>query len=594
MIPQEFGDSVARGNSELAADHKEMSRAAIAELLDFMYGNAAGGLLPRLIELLEQHGVCDAETPCIANTDAFLIAYGDMLSSAGGNSTETALARLDRFMNEWNRGDFSYLHLLPFHPYSSDDGFSVIDYRQVDPRQGTWEDIAALANKYKLTFDFVINHGSVKSEWFTQFLAAQGIYKNRYLTRPSGYDSSMVVRPRTHPLFTEFTKTDGTPAQVWTTFSSDQADYDFSDPETLLEFIRLFLEYSGRGGRMLRLDAIAYVWKEDGTPCIHHPKTHALVRLLRAITQYLKLPMLLLTETNVPHRENLSYFGGNFSLANDCPGAGEAHLVYNFALPPLALHAAISGDAGPLRKWARELPVLPPGNYFLNFLASHDGVGLTPAQGLIDEADFAKTLEIAAERGALISMKSTPQGNIPYELNCNWADMTAPVNLGNPTDQARAFLTSYAAALSLPGLPAVYFHSWIGSRAWTDGPALAGYKRAINREKPAIEIVEQEIRRPGSFRSLVMRGFHDLFEFRSRYKEFNPHSHCAVLETGAQGVCALIRECPGAGQKVAAIHNFSSHRESVDIPALGNIQVCAHGVRWIAYDHSGIVRELAL
>ena len=573
-----------------------MNTDNIAQLLDFIYGTQGREILPAVTGILEQfrkaNDFSGVDAPRISNRDAFLICYGDMLS-AKEKTGETGLSRLHRFMKQYNANDFSWLHLLPFHPYSSDDGFSVIDYSQVDTKQGTWDDIAALGKDFKLTFDFVINHGSVQSEWFTQFLAGEDACKNRYVTRPADYDSSKVVRPRTHPLLTAFTKKDGSPVHVWTTFSADQVDYDFSDPGTLLEFIRVFLDYCRRGGQMLRLDAIAYLWKEDGTPCLHHPKTHAMVRLLRAIGDCLGLPLLLLTETNVPHKENLSYFGGAFSLEAGCPDFDESHLVYNFALPPLVLHAAVSGNAEPLRKWAQGLPALPGGKCFLNFLASHDGVGLTPAKGLVDEADFAQTLETAKGRGALVSMKSTPQGPIPYELNCNWADMVAPASMGTPEVQARAFLATYAAALSLPGLPAVYFHSWIGSRAWKEGPALLSANRAINREKPAIETVESEIREPGSFRSLVMNGFHVLFDFRKAYECFSPECPCSVLAASG-GIFALQRDAPDGGVKVVAIENFSSAQGTVDIPPLGSVSVNAHGIRWIAFDQNGILHELLL
>ncbi|MDR1099902.1 MAG: sugar phosphorylase [Treponema sp.] len=587
-----------------------MNESRIGELLVFLYGEEAGKLmLPELMKILEafrhsggKRNSAGSGDP-ISHRDAFLISYGDMLAEGKKAPEVSGFARLNRFLAKWNRGSFSYLHLLPFHPYSSDDGFSVIDYRAVDSRFGSWADIEKLGRRFKLVFDFVLNHGSVKSSWFRKFLAGEGEYKNWYITRPADYDYSAVTRPRTHPLLTPFQRDDGSTAHVWTTFSADQADYDFSRPEVLLEFIRIFLEYARRGGKMLRLDAIAYLWKEDGTSCIHHPKTHGVVKLFRALIEYLNLDMLLLTETNVPHRENISYFGETGSP--ECAGGDEAHLVYNFALPPLILYAALSGDPEPLKKWAAGLPALPPGQYYLNFLASHDGVGLTPARGLVEEAAFTAAIAEARNRGALVSMKSSPQGPVPYELNCSWADMTAPESLGSPEKQARAFLNTYGIALALPGLPAVYFHSWIGSRAWKEGPSLLGFNRAINREKPAINRVEREMGDKSSFRYQVNRGFQRLLKFRRREPAFSPGSPCRILDS-PDGVFALIRGPDKRGRSIVCVHNFSAQNKRIDLsqidskgsgkshlPSFDEIPVEANSFFWLAFGGNRKIRKLA-
>jgi sucrose phosphorylase len=555
----------------------------IKELLVFMYGCPRGErVYEKLMDLLEQGEDTPGraagkgrDSPFTA-ADVLLITYGDMLSPPErGGAEESGLARLGRFLNRWNQGAFSFLHLLPFHPYSSDDGFSVIDYRQVDTRFGSWEDIAELGRRFKPVFDFVLNHGSVESRWFQGFLAGEEQYAGWYITKPEDFDYSAVVRPRTHPLLTRFTKKDGSPVHVWTTFSADQVDYDFSNPEVLLEFIRIFREYYRRGARIVRLDAIAYLWKEPGTSCIHHPKTHAVVRLLRAVIDFLGLDLRILTETNVPHRENISYFGQG----------DEAHLVYNFALPPLVLHAAVSADAGPLRAWAGTLPPAGHGRVFLNFLASHDGVGLTPAQGLVDQAAFTATIEEAKKRGALVSYKNSPEGPVPYELNCSYADMVAPETLGEdlPREEAvklraRAFLAAQGVLLALPGLPAVYFHSWIGSRAWREGPALLGSNRAINREKPPIDRVEEELEDPGSFRYHVYRGFRRMLEFRASEGAFAPDVPHQIPDA-AGAVFAVLRGPDPQGRQVLCVQNLGS------APArFRDLPLEPWETRWIAAD----------
>ncbi|GHV86314.1 sucrose phosphorylase [Spirochaetia bacterium] len=584
----------------------------LEDTLVFLYGKERGtALFPRLLALLEekrprlpQRNNPPGLSP-ISNKDALLISYGDMLSG----DTGTGLSRLFRFLEKRNGGTFSYLHLLPFHPYSSDDGFSVIDYRRVDERFGSWDDLEKFGNpvspkteKLKLAFDLVINHGSLQSRWFQGFLQDEEQYQSWYITRPADYDSHSVVRPRTHPLLTAFKKQNGETIHVWTTFSADQVDYDFSNPEVLLEFARILLEYAARGAGIIRLDAIAYLWKEDGTPCLHHPKTHAVVKLFRAMVDYLGLPLLILTETNVPHEENISYFGspvGNAAI-DSLP---EAHLVYNFALPPLVLYAALSGDAGPLRNWAGTLPPTPFASsnkaalYFLNFLASHDGVGLTPVRGLVDEAAFAEAIEEARRRGALVSYKSTPEGDVPYELNCSYASLVAPETMGDTGLRARAFLAAHGVLFSLSGLPAVYFHSWIGSSAWNEGPGLLGYNRAINREKPAAFEVERELEDPESFRFQVYQGMRRLLLFRQNEAVFHPDAAQRVL--AAEGsLFVLLRGTETEGRWALCLENLGSEAAvwtpPAEVPAeLGPLKLESWETRWLVYDKNGLVKEIS-
>jgi sucrose phosphorylase len=299
---------------------------------------------------------------------------------------------------------------------------------------------------------------------------------------------------------------------------------------------------------------------------------------------YLGLDLLILTETNVPHGENISYFGDG----------DEARLVYNFALPPLVLHGIISGDAGPLARWAASLSPPSPGTYFLNFLASHDGVGLTPARGLVDPDAFAGTVEEATRCGALVSMKATPEGEVPYELNCSWADMTAPPD-GGEGPRAAALLSCYGAALSLPGLPAVYFHSWVGSRGWKDGPRLLGYNRAINREKPALDALEEALDDEGAFRSLVYRGFSHLFAFRRKEACFHPSAPFSVFPAG-KSLFVIVRGPDAAGRKAVCAHNFGQGAAPLDLSplGLGEVTVPGPGLLWTAFGGETSKRELVL
>ncbi len=567
----------------------EGSLTKIEDLLIFLYGRSRGAktfnaLLRLIPEALARSGPTSPREP-LSEKDACLIAYGDILAPPSGKEASlTALSRLRAFLEKRNHDGFNYLHILPFHPYSSDDGFSVIDYRKIDPRLGTWEDIDSLAREYMLVFDLVLNHGSTQSAWFQSFLKNEASRQDWYITRPADFDASLVFRPRTHPLLTPFQRNDGSTVHVWTTFSADQVDYDFTNPEVLLEFIKIFFEYIQHGARVLRLDAIAYLWKEDGTSCLHHPKTHAVVKLLRALIDYLQLDVLILTETNVPHEENLSYYGEG----------DEAHLVYNFALPPLVLHAAVSEDAGPLRDWARTLPAPGEGPVFFNFLASHDGIGVLPAKGLIDDKSFQKTLDTIQQRGALLSYKDTKEGPVPYEINCSFLSAVAPPSLGSIEERARLFLCCHAVLFALSGLPAVYFHSWIGSEQWKEGLRRYGYKRAVNREKLSIDRVESELDDTGSLRTAVYGGFEKMLAFRRSEGPFAPGVSQTVLHTDGS-VFALARGPDSEGRHMLCLQNFGARPAFChldEVPGFemlvhagvgGQLMLAPHETRWIGY-----------
>ncbi|PKL08445.1 MAG: sugar phosphorylase [Spirochaetae bacterium HGW-Spirochaetae-7] len=566
-----------------------------AELLAFIYGDRAGeasslveAVLARRLPGLERSGRLRAgRTGARAFTekDALLISYGDMVAplAAAGNG-QSSLARLGDFIDRRMAGLFTYLHLLPFFPYSSDDGFSVMDYREVDPALGTWGDIEALGKTRSLAFDLVCNHASVQGTWFTSFKAGRKPFDRFFITRPLDYDASSVLRPRTHPLITPVELDDGRTVGVWTTFSADQADLDFSEPAVFAEFLDIVLGYAERGAGLLRLDAIAYLWKEDGTSCAHLPRTHAIVKLLRALIDSVGLDMVLLTETNVPHEENMSYFGSG----------DEAAMVYNFSLPPLVLHAFATGDAKPLSDWAAALRV-PAG--LLNFLASHDGIGVTPARGLI--ADFDRTIEAVKQRGGLVSYKAAPTGPAPYELNISWADAVSRPE-ADDDERSRALIASYAVACAMDGVPALYFPSIAGSRSWCDGPARLGYNRAINRERPRLDELEASLADPASMRSRSLAGLSSLLRERARRPSFAPAAarvaHPAsgpvfIVErgTGNDAVLVLINcspfqaaaTIPAAWERTARAFDPVNGRAVQLPPSHGFVTLGAYDVRWL-------------
>ncbi len=530
----------------------------IEELLHAVYGpETAVAILPRLQALIEKYRrqiQPQQNNHYIDQRDAVLITYGDMVQA----EAERPLQTLGSFARKYLQGAVSSIHLLPFYPYSSDDGFSVIDYYAVDPALGAWADVAAIGQDFRLMFDAVVNHISAQSDWFKAFLQGDPRYADFFVTVDPAADLTAVFRPRALPLLTEAMTTSG-PQHVWTTFSADQIDLNYANPELLLTIVDLLLFYVVRGAELIRLDAIAFMWKELGTDCLHRPQTHRIIQLWRAILDAVAPQVVLITETNVPHQENISYFGD---------GRNEAQLVYNFSLPPLTLHAFHSGSAEILSQWAQTLTLPSDRVTFFNFLASHDGIGLTPARGLLPDTAVAAIAERVRRLGGHVSYRSNPDGSqSAYELNINYLDA-----LGDPdwpdepeTQAAQRFLAAQAIMLALRGMPGIYFHSLFGSRGWPDGVAETGRARTINRQKLQAARLEEELAQPGSLRQEVFQGFSQMLRARAASPAFHPNG-AQMIRRLHPAVFAVERTSPDGRDTVLCLQNVAGVEAAVVLP----------------------------
>jgi glucosylglycerate phosphorylase len=525
-----------------------MMNSLFTFLLVRMYGSdLAAQIEPRILSLVDYYRrripVPDAAP--LSERDSILITYGDQLGEAG----QPHLRTLVEFCEAHLRDVVGTIHILPFFPWSSDDGFSVKDYREVDPALGNWSDVDRLQHSFRLMFDGVINHTSAQGAWFKAFLRNEAPYRDYFLTVEGNPDLSQVVRPRALPLLTEFQTTAGS-RRVWTTFSADQVDLDFHNPHVLVEIIDILLLYVEHGAQFIRLDAIAYLWKEIGTTCLHLPQTHAFIQLLRAVLDEVAPHVYLVTETNVPHKDNISYFGD---------GTNEAQLVYNFALPPLVLHTFHSGDASILSEWASGLDLPSNQSTFFNFLASHDGIGLNPVRGILSPAEIESLVERTRAHGGLISFKQNSDGTqSPYEMNINYFDaLSDPAGNEQLELQVNRFLTAQAIMLSLRGVPGIYFHSLFGSRGWTEGVNLTHQNRTINRQKLERSNLESELADPNSLRSQVFERFRQLLFHRAASPAFHPQGGQKVLDEGPQ-VFAVLRSSPNGDNHVLCLHNVTA------------------------------------
>lgn len=507
--------------------------------------------------------------------DVVLITYADQLKADG----EAPLATLRKWLvdEDWD-SLLSIVHLLPFCPYTSDDGFSVVDYLEVDPESGDWSDIAALGEPFDLMFDLVLNHISQASDWFQRYLKGEAPYDRFFIEADPSDDLSLVVRPRSLPLLTPVETANG-PRHVWTTFSADQIDLNYAEPEVLARMLAILVEYALRGARIVRLDAVAFLWKELGTECLHLPQTHEIVKIARDLLQAVAPQTLVLTETNVPHAENVSYFG-----KLDTNGQGdEAQMVYQFSLPPLLLDAFINGDAQPLRDWLAHLSPPPSGCTFFNFTASHDGIGVRPLEGLVSEDRFSKVIEAVRARGGRINTRRRPDGSdVPYELNITYVDAlspTAEVNAGEAEIElhARRFLAAQAVMMGLAGMPAIYFHSLVGSRNDIAGLEASGQNRRINRHKYTREELEAYLAEPATepsaesddaptLQRLIYDGMRQLMLVRTVHKAFHPSAPQRVIDLDPQEVLAVQRTSLDSEETILVLVNVSPTDQQLDLP----------------------------
>lgn len=501
--------------------------------------------------------------------DVVLITYADQVSRDG----QSALQTLNEFLTgEGVSQSINTVHLLPFYPYSSDDGFSVIDYYDLAPGVGSWEDVSRLNESVYLMFDLVLNHCSQHSAWFKGFLQGDPQYQNYFhVFSPEQAESSelqeqlsQVTRPRSLPLLSEYETANG-PKWVWTTFSDDQVDLNFSHTDVLLEFIKILLFYIESGGRIIRMDAVAFLWKKIGTSCIHLQKTHEVIKLFRDILEYAAPEVILLTETNVPHKENVSYFGEGY----------EAHMVYQFSLPPLILDAFAHEDPAPLRKWLTDLEPSPSGTTFFNFGASHDGIGVRPLEGLLDPARFDSLIGKVKERGGLVSTRRQPDGtDTPYELNISYLNAIVGDDSLDAETQVRKFMASQSIILAMPGIPGIYFHSLVGTPNDHDGVNASGIPRRINRRKYELDELTDCIHN-NPVQQGIFASYLKLIQIRTLSSAFHPDGEFRGWDTtrcqhlGHEKLFVIERQSPDEQEKVLTIVNPTCESVTLNLDTPG-------------------------
>jgi len=488
--------------------------------------------------------------------DNYVITYGNTFT----DGEHKPLDLLHDFLEDHLKGHIKGVHILPFFPFTSDDGFAITDYFAVNTALGAWEDIERIASDFRLMSDLVINHCSSQSAMFSAYLQGHERYSRFFFEASPEDDLSAVVRPRAHPLLRQVETTDGT-KHVWCTFSHDQVDFDFRNPEVLLEFLRILRFHIDRGVRTIRLDAVAFLWKEAGTSSIHLRQTHDIVRLLRLLADYSEEAIILITETNVPNIENLSYFGNR----------NEAHVVYNFSLPPLLLHALLNGTSKHLNAWQMSMPPAQLGCTYFNFTASHDGIGMRPAEGLLNSEEIEQMISTVKQFGGLVSMRAGNDGLMhPYEINVSLFDALQGTVNGADEWNIERFLCSQIVAMGLEGIPAFYIHSLLGTHSDHDGVEKLGYNRAINRHRWHYPEILSLLQNPDTHHAHVFESMKRLIGIRARQPAFHPNATQFTLQL-ADSLFGFWRQSLDRTQSIFAIHNLTDEPTSISALSLNLI-----------------------
>ena len=490
-------------------------------------------------------------------SDIFLISYGDSIVSEKNKKLKTLKNFFDKFIKPY----FNNIHILPFFPFSSDDGFSIIDYKKVRDDLGGWEDISLLSQDYRLMADIVINHASRQSEYFEEFLKGSSAYKDFFISLDKDEGFENVVRPRSSDLFQEM-DIGNKKKYLWCTFGHDQIDLNFKNPEVLLFFIELIYLYLKNGVKVFRLDAVAFIWKEKGTNCLNLPQTHEVVKLIRTLLDNYNQNTLLITETNLPNLENLSYFGNG----------DEANAIYNFTLPPLLIWTLLMGDSTALRKWSMSMPPAKENTTYFNFIASHDGIGLRPTENILTNQERDTLIDIVKEFGGVISNRKKPDGTeTVYELNIALLDAMKGTFKGIDHMQVERFIACHAIMLSLEGIPAFYIHSVLGTTNDYELMKKNSQNRSINRKSWDINEIKNKLLDDKSINNQVYKSIINLIKIRKKQPAFHPNAIQFTFNLG-KNFFGIWRQSLDKKQSIFSVTNVTNIFQYLDLTELNLIE----------------------
>ena len=476
-----------------------------------------------------------------------LITYADNINKGVTGKT---ISDFILFYQKYFSTFIDTIHFLPFFTSSGDGGFSVKDHEEIDPAYGNWKEISGFSKNATIMTDLVLNHASSQGKWYRNFIENKRPGKDYFFTIDNNYDCSNVIRPRDHELLKDIKLEIGN-KKLWCTFSYDQIDLNFRNPDVLLEFVKLIIKLSSYGVKIFRLDAVAFIWKESGTTCLNLPQTHEIIKLLRDIVDQLDENIVIVTETNLPKNENLSYFGKN----------DEAHWIYNFSLPPLIIYTFLFGDSSSITKWSMKMPPAQFGNAYLNFIASHDGIGMRPAEGVLSDEDINNMLTRLKKNGSEFSMRKL-KGTEDKVYEANISLFSALQNIDTDSNGIFAldrFIAAHCIILAIEGVPAFYFNSFFGTKNDKQSYLKSGIKRDLNRHKWNFSDLVSKIDDDQTHEFKCFSILKELISIRKFQPAFHPNATQFTLNID-QSVFAVWRQSKNRKQSIFAITNVTSSK----------------------------------
>ena len=456
----------------------------------------------------------------INESTSLVICYGNSVTDGNKKSLKV----FNKFYKKHLKNNFDSVHFLPFYPSSSDSGFAVKDHYKIEPRLGSWKDVKIISKNCNVMADLVINHSSARGLWFSNFLKNKSPGKDYFFTVDKNFNSKKVIRPREHKLLKKIKLSDET-KYLWRTFSPDQIDLNFKNPKVLIRFIKIIFNLINNGVRIFRLDAIAYLWKENGNTCINHTNTHNIIKFIRLVCNLLKTECIIITETNLPEKENLSYFGNN----------DEANWIYNFSLAPILVYSLLFEDSNKITKWSKNFPIAKLNNNYLNFIASHDGIGMRPIEGILSTNTQKKFLSRLKKNGGEFSYRKV-QGvkKKVYEANitlfnafkCSDFDKSGIFGF-------ERYMAAHTIMISFDGIPAIYFNSMFGNSNDNSKYIISGNKRDLNRYRWNKDKIEDHLKDQNSKQNKYYKNMSNILAIRSKQKAFHPNAIRKTLKLGA-------------------------------------------------------------